>query len=170
MTENPEAKYKCQLCATVFNFPTRWRRQKDELSNSPIWYILQKQYLFILFAQALHISYMTKDDLIYINDFNTKESRSAFQLILMLNTSIYFSYYSYIYSHITEPKIYFMYMFLKNQQPMILLTLLSMSFFSTNLHPFPFVYLYLYFLPFLIRYHRQIIMQMNIDCEIIPSS
>jgi len=170
MTENPEAKHKCQICATIFNLPTRWRRQSDKLKNSIIWYILQKQYFFILFSQAIHISYMSDNDFIYINDFNTKESRSAFQLILMANTSVYFSYYLYLYFHITEPKIYFTYIFYKNKRFLLASTILSMSYFSTYLHIFPFAYIYVFFLPFIIQIHQQTIEQMNTDCEIITSS
>jgi hypothetical protein len=169
MTENPEAKYKCQLCATAFNFPTRWRRQNDTLGNSVIWYILQKQYFFILFSQAIHISYMTDNDYIYIQDFNTKESRSSFQLILLTNSSIYLFYYLYLFSQITEPKIY-LYTLYKNQRFILALAILCMSYFSTHLHLFPFAYIYIYFLPFIIHLHRQTIELMNIDCEIIKSS
>ena len=169
MTENPEARYKCQICAALFNFPTRWRRQSDKLSNSAIWYILQKQFFFILLAQAFHISYMIDNNFIYINDFNTKASISSFQLILITNTSVYLSYYIYLLAHVTETKIYFIYTFYKHKLIMLTLTILSLSYFSTYLHLFPFAYIYLYFLPFLIHHHQQTIEQMNIDSEIIVS-
>lgn len=167
ITENPEAKYKCQLCNVTFNFPTRWLRQPI-VYNSPIWYILQKQYFFIIIAQSLHIQLVNiLLDNTYLEEYNTTISKRIFQGLLVGTSAIYLSYYVNLVSHISEKTIYWYYACVKNKKMPLLLAILGLSFIGTFLHLVPFSYVYIVFLPHIIHCHIQIVDEMNNDCEIL---
>jgi hypothetical protein len=172
VTENPEAKYKCQICASIFNFPTRWKRQVDLLYKSVIWYILQKQYVFLVLTQILHTSIVcdTGEFRYYIEDYTTEKSKRIFQGLLLSVSSVYATYYYYLWSNVTEKEIYSVYAQTKQNRLVLLLTILSLSFGGTFLHLFPFGYVYVSFIPYVIQEHGSIIAAMNNDCEIIKAS
>lgn len=175
-TENPLAKYKCQLCNVNFNFPTRWLRQHNLLPNSLTWYILQKAWAFIILVQLLHIhgvnqlSQQPSEIIVlqyYFEDYNTLHSIQLFQYLLLITTSVYLGFYGYLLAHVTEKLIYLRYAFVKQFKMVLVFIILTASYIGTYTILFPFSYIYILFLPHVITLHDEILTDMNTDCEII---
>jgi len=175
-TENPLAKHKCQLCNVNFNFPTRWLRQRNLLSNSVIWYILQKAWFILILLQLIHIHGVNQlsqepSEIIvlqyYFEDYNTIHSRQLFQSLLLITSSVYLGFYVYIFSNVTEKVIYLHYAFFKQLKIPLVFIILLASYAGTYTILFPFSYIYVLFLPYIIAIHGEILTDMNTDCEII---
>lgn len=162
MTENPIAKYKCQLCVTDFKFPTLWKRQQNLLLASPFWYVLQKSYLFGVVTQFLHL-YLQEG----LENYNSLESRQLFRYLLFIDSAIYFGFYMYLFSNISEKKIYLYYASVKQLRFQLLSIILAVSYIGTYLSILPFGYVYISFLPHVVHIHETIIETMNTDCEIV---
>ena len=176
LTVNPEARIKCQICISVFKFPTRWLRQDNLLATSVLWYILQKSYIFIFIAQVLHLHMVNQlseapsDTVIlryYLEDYNTYLSKTSFQVLLVTTSSLYVGYYLYLLSHVTEKVIYLQYAYVKQQKLLLTFGILLLSFIGTYTYLFPFAYTFIWFLPYVITMHNGVLHDMNNDCEIL---
>jgi hypothetical protein len=174
ITDNNEARHMCQLCRSVFIFPTRWGKQINYLTSSPIWYVLEQNIIMLAIAQALHIAstpIIIKDlqentHISYSSLYYTFESRQRFQIILLELSVPYVLYFLYLFSKITEKRIYLRYLFTNVDMKRFLLCYMLLSI-GSFLHSFPFCYLYVALLPQVIRIHEYILLQMNADAEII---
>ena len=173
ITDNNEARHMCQLCRSVFIFPTRWGKQINYLTGSPIWYILEQNIIMLAIAQALHMASMpsiaNNDEDVqttYASLYYTYESKQRFQIVLLQISVPYMLYFLYLFSKITEKHIYLGYLFTNPNLKQFILRY-SLAYIGTFLYSFPFCYIYVGFLPQVIRIHEDILLQMNKDAEII---
>lgn len=163
-TENPVTKIKCQLCAALFIFPTRWLMQVNMLRDSIVWSILQNHYILLFLTQWLHF-YTSPTN--YIQYYTTPESKHAFQLLLVGNATLYLGFYMYQFSNVSEKRIYWRYACIKQRKIYLLFILLSVSYIGTFLHLLPFSYIFITFLPHIIIEHETILSEMNRDCQLL---
>ena len=173
MTDNDEAKHICQLCRSVFIFPTRWGKQINYITNSLIWSVLERNIIMLVIAQGLHMASMpsiaNNDEDIqttYASLYHTYESKQRFQIVLLQISVPYMLYFLYLFSKITEKRIYLNYL-LTNIYVKQFMLRFSLAYIGTFLYSFPFCYIYVVVLPQVIRIHEDILLQMNTDAEII---
>jgi hypothetical protein len=173
MTDNDEARHMCQLCRTIFRFPTRWEKQINYIVNSPVWLVLERNIIMLCIAQALHVAstpvFTTIEDDVhttYASLYHTPESRQRFQIVLLQVSAPYMLYYAYLFSKITEKHIYLRYLFTNNDMKRFVICH-TLAYLGTFLYSFPFCYLYVALLPQIFRIHEYILIQMNADAEIV---
>jgi hypothetical protein len=171
ITENNEARNMCQLCCSVFIFPTRWRKQINYITGSLIWSVLERNIIMLVIAQGLHMASMPNTvnndtQTTYSSLYHTYESKQRFQIVLLQVSVPYMLYFLYLFSKITEKRIYLNYLF-KNPYVKQFILRFSLACIGTFLYSFPFCYLYVTVLPQVIRIHEDILLQMNADAEII---